>query len=79
LKGKNNIVRFNVKIIYKRLTTKSGEEQDVLYVPGNCVILHDLDLGTYLYNPKEDWLRKYGKVNGKLEKEIEVDEARLVV
>jgi hypothetical protein len=64
-------------IIYKRLTTKSGGEQDILYVPGKCVILHNLDLDIYLYSPKEDWLRKYGKVKGKVEKEIEADEAEI--
>lgn len=63
-----------MKIHYKRLKTKSGGEQDVLYVPDRCVILHNLDLDTYLYSPKEDWLRKYGKVKGKVESEIEVDE-----
>ena len=63
-----------MKIHYKRLKTKSGGEQDVLYVPDKCVILHNLDLDTYLYSPKEDWLRKYGKVKGRIEKEIEVDE-----
>src|SRR3972149_5355972 len=63
-----------MKIHYKRLKTKSGGEQDVLYVPDRCVILHNLDLDTYLYSPKEDWLRKYGKVKGRIEKEIEVDE-----
>jgi hypothetical protein len=66
-----------VKIIYKRLTTKSGGEQDVLYVPSKCVILHNLDLDTYLYSPKGDWLRKYGEVKGKIEKEIQVDEAEI--
>ena len=66
-----------MKIIYKRLTTKSGGEQDVLYVPDNCVILHNIFLDTYLYSPKEDWLRKYGKVKGKVEKEIEVDETEI--
>ncbi len=66
-----------MKIIYKRLTTKSGGEQDILYVPSKCVILHNLDLDTYLYSPREDWLRKYGKVKGRIEKEIEVDEAEI--
>ncbi len=65
----------DMKIIYKRLKTKSGGEQDVLYVPDKCVILHNLDLETYLYSPKEDWLRKYGKVKGKIENEIEVKES----
>ncbi len=68
-----------MKIIYKRLTTKSGVEQDILYVPGNCVILHNIFLDAYLFIPREDWLRKYGKVKGRIEKEIEADEARLVV
>ena len=63
-----------MKILYKRLKTKSGGEQDVLYVPDRCVILHNLELDTYLYSPKEDWLRKYGKVMGKTEQELEVDE-----
>ncbi|HSE83326.1 MAG TPA: hypothetical protein VLB01_02110 [Thermodesulfobacteriota bacterium] len=62
-----------MKIIYKRLTTKSGGEQDVLYVSGRCVITHNLDLDTYLYSSKEDWLRKYGKAKGKTEKEIDAD------
>ncbi len=66
-----------MKIIYKCLKTKSGGEQDVLYVPDKCVILHNLDLDTYLYSPKEDWLRKYGKVKGKVESEIEVDETEI--
>jgi hypothetical protein len=63
-----------MKIIYKRLATKSGSEQDVLYVPDKCVITHSHYLGNYLYSPKEDWLRKYGKANGIIEREIEVDE-----
>lgn len=63
-----------MKIIYKRLATKSGGEQDVLYVPERCVITHNLDLNTYLYSSKEDWLKKYGKAKGKKEKEINVDE-----
>jgi hypothetical protein len=66
-----------MKILYKRLPTKSGGEQDVLYVPDRCVILHNLDLDIYLYSPKEDWLRKYGKVKGRIEKEIEVDETEI--
>ena len=66
-----------MKVLYKRLKTKSGGEQDVLYVPDNCVILHNLDLDTYLCSPKEDWLRKYGKVKGRVEKEIEVDEIEI--
>ena len=66
-----------MKILYKRLKTKSGGEQDVLYVPDKCVILHNLDLDTYLCSPKEDWLRKYGKVKGREEKQIEVDEIKI--
>jgi hypothetical protein len=54
-------------------------EQDILYVPGNCVILHNIFLDAYLFSPREDWLRKYGKAKGRIEKEIEADEARLVV
>lgn len=64
-----------MKVIYKRLKTKSGSEQDVLYVPDKCVITHGHYLDNYLYSPKENWLRKYGKARGIIEKEIEVDEA----
>ena len=63
-----------MKIIYKQLTTKSGGEQDVLYVPERCVITHNLGLDSYLYSSKEDWLRKYGRAKGKKVREIEVDD-----
>jgi hypothetical protein len=66
-----------MKIIYKRLITKSGGEQDVLYVPGRCVMTHNHYLDTYLYSPKEDWSRKYGKARGIIEKDVEVDEAKV--
>jgi hypothetical protein len=64
-----------MKVVYKRLVTKSGSEQDVLYVPDKCVITHSHYLDNYFYSPKEDWLRKYGKAKGIIERVIEVDEA----
>lgn len=66
-----------MKVIYKRLNTKSGSDQDVLYVPNRCVITHSHYLDSYLYSPKGDWLRKYGKARAIIEKEIEVDEAMI--
>ncbi len=66
-----------MKILYKRLRTKSGGDQDVLYIPGRCVILHNLDLDIYLYSPKKAWLRKYGSVTGKMERELEANEIEI--
>lgn len=63
-----------MKVIYKRLKTKSGGEQDVIIVPNNFVITHNHYLETYLYSPKADWLSKYGKAHGIMEGEIDVDE-----
>ena len=63
-----------MKVIYKRLKTKSGGEQDVIIVPGSFVTTHNHYLETYLYSPKEDWLSKYDKACGIIEREIDVDE-----
>ena len=65
----------NMKVIYKRLKTKSGGEQDVIYVASKCVITHNHYLETYLYSPKVDWLSKYGKAHGMIEEEIDVEES----
>lgn len=67
-----------MKVLYKRLLTKSGGEQDVIYVPGICVITYNHLLDTYLFSPKESWLRKYEKARGKFEKEIEVDYRKIL-
>ncbi len=64
-----------MKIIYKRLITKSGQEQDVLYVPGRCVMTHTLDVDTYIFSPKKSWLKIFEKAKGKLELELEVNDS----
>ncbi len=61
-----------MKLIFKVLKTKTGGEQEAIIVPGRCVITHNIDLDTYLYSSKRDWIGKYTKTRGKWEGEIEV-------